>query len=521
MLLNKYILSIAMVLALGASATAQDDKIILIKKYAESAFKKGDYEYALQNYLELYKYDKENLELNYRIGVCYTETNVDKEKAVPFLEYVASFNNYPIRTKFFLGKAYMYNYRFTEAIDAFYDYKMVGVDENDLFESDRMIQMCDYTQRLMDNPINVKFTRLDTSINTKFDDICPIVTPDNNLLYYSNNGHHIKEYDADVYSGRYSEKKKGVWQPSLQIPISSYDDENVVGITPDGNKILVYANGDYATHDIKMYIRKGAKFTKAQASDLPADMNTDDIEMGACFSNDGNTIYYASNRPGGRGGLDLYVSHRGPDGKWGPSENMGTDINTEYDENYPTLSPDGKTLYFASKGHDCIGGYDIFRIGFDESNGTWFKPFNMGFPLNTPLDDTKITFTADGSAYIAAKRKEGVGNLDIYKVDFVSDEDAQQTFYQGLVFVGESEDSSLPHNERMPKAYAWVYDEYGNIIRQTNVAEGEFFVQLYAGDYTIQVRFEGQQSGYSEKLHVAAVPEEDIITREIYLKPIR
>ena len=108
MLSKKLFLNIVMVLALAVSAKAQDDDIILIKKYAENAFKKGDYEYALQNYLILYKYDKENIELNYRIGVCYTETNIDKEKAVPFLEYVVSFNNYPIRTKFFIGKAYMY-----------------------------------------------------------------------------------------------------------------------------------------------------------------------------------------------------------------------------------------------------------------------------------------------------------------------------------------------------------------------------------------------------------------------------
>ena len=515
---NKLMLTIA-VLCGVFSAKAQDDDIILVKKFAESAFKKGDYEFALQNYLVLLPHDRDNIDLRYRLGVCYTETNVDKEKAVEHLEYVASFNNYPIRTKFFLGKAYMYNYRFTEAIDAFYDYKMVGVDENDLFEADRMIKMCDYTKELMNNPKNVTFTRLDTTINSDVDDMCPVVTPDNNLLYFSSNRHHIKEYDADVYAGRYSERKKGIWQPSVQIPISSYDDENVVGTTPDGNRVLVYANGDYATHDIKMYTRKGTKFAKALATDLPADMNTDDIEMGACITADGNTIYFASNRPGGRGGLDLYVAHRGLDGRWGPSENMGTTINTEYDENYPSLSPDGKTLYFASKGHDSMGGYDIFQVSYNNEANNWFKPVNLGFPLNTPLDDTKITFAEDGTAYIAAKRKEGIGNLDIYKVVFASDENAQACFIRGLVLVGETEDTSLPHDERMPKAYAWVYDEFGNIIRQINVDEGEFFVQLYEGNYTVEVRFEGQPSGYSEKVRIGA--EGDMIVKEIYLKPIK
>lgn len=519
MLSKKLFLNIAIVLAFAVSATAQSDDIILIKKYAENAFKKGDYEYALQNYLELYKYDKENIDLRYRIGVCYTETNIDKEKSVEHLEYVASFNNYPIRTKFFLGKAYMYNYRFTEAIEAFYDYKMVGVDETDLFEADRMIKMCEHTKQLINNPINITFTRLDTTINSDVDDMCPVVTPDNNLLYFSSNRHHIKEFDADVYAGRYSERKKGVWQPSVQIPISSYDDENVVGITPDGNKMLVYANGDYAAHDIKQYTRKGVKFTKSQASDLPADMNTDDIEMGACFTADGNTIYFASNRPGGRGGLDLYVSRKGVDGKWGPSVNMGSDINTEYDENFPTLSPDGKTFYFASKGHDGIGGYDIFSTSFDESTGKWYKPRNVGFPLNTPLDNTSISFVGDGSvAYIAAKRKEGVGNLDIYRVDF-GDESIQQSYYIGYVYVGDNEAVAEQHNDKMQKAYVMVYDIHENIIAQLDVEEGMFYASLYEGDYTIEVKFEGQQSGYTEKVHIVTGAEP--IEKNIYLKPVK
>ena len=511
--------AIALFLALSMPVKAQDAAdILLIKKYAENAFKKGDYEFALQNYEVLYKYDKENLDLNYKIGVCYTETNVDKEKAIPFLEYVVGFNNYPIRTKFFLGKAYMYNYRFTEAIDAFYDYKMVGIDENDLFECDRMIEMCEYSQEIYNYPANVKFTRLDTTINTKADEIVPVVTFDNQLLYFSSNSHYIEEYDSYIYSGQYSELKKGVWSSKVQIPISTYDDENVVGISADGNKILVYANGDYATHDIKMYARKGVKFTKAPVTELPADMNTDGIEMGACFSADGNTIYYASDKPGGRGGLDLYVAHKGPDGKWGPSQNLGTDINTEYDENYPTLSPDGKRLYFASKGHNNIGGYDIFSSTFNESSGTWFRPANMGPPINTPQDNTKISFASDGSAYIAAKRKEGVGNMDIYRLDF-GEESVQPFTLTGTVLVGNNEGDAVQYNEAMPKAYATIYDNFGNVVELWDVLEeGIFFAQLYEGDYTIEVDFQGQTERTSRKVHIG---NDEYPAETFLIKPLK
>lgn len=511
--------AIALFLVFAMPVNAQDADALLIKKYAENAFKKGDYEFALQNYEVLYKYDKENLDLNYKLGVCYTETNIDKEKSVPFLEYVVSFNNYPIRTKYFLGKAYMYNYRFTEAIEAFYEYKMVGVDENDLFECDRMIDMCEYTKELINVPLNVKFTRLDTTINSEFDDMLPCVAPDNSILYFSSNKHKVEEYDSYIYSGQYSEMKKGVWQPAVQIPISTYDDENVVGISPDGNKILVYANGDYATHDIKMYTRKSGKFAKAPATELPADMNTDDVEMGACLSADGNTIYYASDKPGGRGGLDLYVAHKGPDGKWGPSQNLGTNINTEYDENYPTLSPDGRTLYFASKGWNSIGGYDIQRSSFDESTGTWSQPRNLGFPINTPLDNTKISFATDGTAYIAAKRKEGRGNLDIYRLDF-GDENIQPCNIMAFVMVGENEGSAVSYDPKMPKAYAIVYDQYENIVAQLDVTEeGMFFPVLYEGDYEIEVKFEGQESGIRKAQHINI--GDDYKEETFLLKPVK
>lgn len=509
--------AIGLFLAFVVPVVAQNDDIILIKKYAENAFKKGDYEFALQNYLELYKYDKENLDLNYKLGVCYTETNVDKEKSVPFLEYVVSFNNYPIRTKYFLGKAYMYNYRFTEAIESFYEYKMIGIDENDLFECDRMIKMCGYAQEALNYPINVKFIHLDTTINTIYDDMLPCVAPDNSILYFSSNSTYIKEYESYIYRGHYSEQKKGVWQSALPIPISTYDDENVVGISPDGNKVLVYANGDYATHDIKMYTRKGAKFTKAPATELPADMNTDDIEMGACLSADGNTIYYASDKPGGRGGLDLYVAHKEPDGKWGPSQNLGTNINTEYDENYPTLSPDGRTLYFASKGWDNFGGYDIFSSLFNESTGSWFPPQNIGTPINTPLDNTKISYTADGTAYIAAKRKEGVGNLDIYRLDF-GNESIQASSFVSTVLVGEDESTAIAHDETMSKAYAIVYDQYENIVAQRDVEDGQFFFLLYEGDYTIEVKFEGQNIGLKKHYHINI---DDNVVETFLLKPVK
>jgi hypothetical protein len=520
---NRLFLIVFFLLIAPLAIFAQDQDIALIKKYAENAFRDKDYEFALENYLELYKNNKSDIDLNYRIGICYTETNIDKEKAIPFLEFVLSHNNYQIRTFYFLGKAYMYNYRFTEAVEAFYEYKMVGINEEELAETDRMIDMCYYALELINYPKNVTFTRLDTTINSKFDEYNPYISSDKSSLYFTSNRTYIKEYENYISSGFYSDSKKGMWYSSTRIPVSSFDNEEVVGISPTGDKILIYANGDYATHDIKMDYRKGSKFSKALPSDLPSDMNTEGIEMGACLSPDGNTIYYASNKRGGRGGLDLYFSKKGADGKWGASENIGSLINTEYDENYPSLSADGKILYFASKGHDGIGGYDIFQSFYSDDTKTWTTPRNMGFPISTPLDNTTISFAPDGkTAYMAAKRKEGVGNLDIYQLTF--GDEAQQTInYIGTVMVGD-QNNSVPYTEDFLKAYATFYDMYNNIIAQWEVVAesgGMFFASLYPGEYQLEVKFEGQASGYKERVVISPADQATGILKTIYLKPIK
>ncbi len=498
---------------------AQDEDIALIKKYADNAFRDQDYEFALENFLELYKNDKENIDLNYKIGICYTETNIDKVKAIPFLEWVVSHNNYPIKSFYYLGRAYMYDYRFTEAVEAFYEYKMIGTDL--ITETDRLIEMCYYALEKINYPVNVTFSRIDTSINTKYDEYYPFVVSDQSTLFFSSNRTYVKEYEAYISSSFYSESKKGVWQSGLRLPTSTFDNEEIVGCTPMGDKILIYANGDYSTHDIKLVNRKGSKFTKGLPGELPADMNTEGIEMGACISADGNTIYYASNKRGGAGGLDIYFAKKGADGKWGPSENIGRNINTEFDENFPTLSADGKKLYFASKGHECFGGYDIFFSIFLDDSKTWSSPLNLGFPINTPLDNTTISFTPDGTnAYMAIKRNEGMGNLDIYKLTY-GDNNQQPITYAGTVLVG-NETNSVPYSEDFLKATATFYDQYNNLVARLDISadnQGVFFAVIYPGSYLLEVKFEGQESGYREQLTFNQSDAGSIISKTIYLKP--
>jgi tetratricopeptide (TPR) repeat protein len=493
-----------------------DIELILTQKYAENSFRDGDYEFALENYLILYEKDKRNIELNYRIGICYTETTIDKSLAIPYLEFVVGHNNYPVQSYYYLGRAYMYNYRFTEAVEALYEYKMIGVAEDKLTESDRLIKMCYDALERINYPRNVVFERLDSTINTIYDDYYPFISADNSTLVYTSRSTYVDDFEDYIANVFYSDNRKGSWEKANPLPVNTYDNETVVGMQANGEKILIYADGDYFTHDVKMVNRKGNKFSDASRSELPADLNTEGVEMGACISPDGNKLFFVSDRRGGRGGLDIYYSRKDASGQWGPSQNLGSTINTEFDDNFPSLSPDGKSLYFASKGHSGIGEYDIFQSLYIDSTNTWTPPRNLGFPINTPLDNTTISFSADGqTAYVSANRKEGFGKLDIYKINF--GDESQSIILMGTVMIGTPA-NAVPYSEDFLKAYATLFDNFGNIIAQIPVQSegGAFFGALFPGTYRLEVKFEGYERGHSEELVITSA-DTDGVFRTIYL----
>ena len=130
-------------------------------------------------------------------------------------------------------------------------------------------------------------------------------------------------------------------------------------------------------------------------------------------------MIFSSDKAGSVGKQDLWISYALPNGDWTPSVNLSKKINTIWDETHPTLSADGKTLYFASNGHNSMGGYDIFYSKWNESEKEWEKPINIGYPLNTTEDNLALSFSSNPKyAYTSCLRPEGLGDLDIYRVGF-------------------------------------------------------------------------------------------------------
>jgi len=220
---------------------------------------------------------------------------------------------------------------------------------------------------------------------------------------------------AEIENGRLSNAI------NITPQIQSDGDQYVTALSKDGNKMLLSKISSFDA-DIMISNYESRRWTKSRNIGKP--VNSKYFESHACFSPDGNTIYFTSNRKESIGGMDIFVSSLNEDGEWSEPKNLGSTINTELNEETPFICEDGKTLYFSSQGHATIGGYDIFVSRLQES-GTWTEPEALPYPLNTTDDDLFFHPLCDEiigeemAGYMTRIEEEGLGSGDIYKVKVI------------------------------------------------------------------------------------------------------
>jgi len=224
----------------------------------------------------------------------------------------------------------------------------------------------------------------------------------------------MKFYDAIMFT----RIVRGDWLTPVNITpeLQTDGDQYVSCLSVSGGLLLLSKDDDFDS-DIWISNFDGVRWGPARK--LKKGINTKYWDTHGYLSEDGTRMVFASDRPGGFGGLDLYISTIDKSGDWGNPVNMGPEVNTPFNEDKPFLVKNDKLLFFTSQGHNNMGGYDIFRSEL-QSNGLWSKPANLGYPLNTP-DDNVFFCPADNgkSGYVSLKRDdEGSGNDDIYKITF-------------------------------------------------------------------------------------------------------
>lgn len=485
-------------------AGAQDDALVKVSpENAAAKLKLGNYEDALGDYLQLLNEEPNNESFNYNVAVCYLNSNVNKAKAVPYLEIVTRREKHDPNADYLLGRAYQYANRFDDASNTFKKFKAdaKGTVFN-LVDAELQIQHCINAKELMKYPVNVSFQNLGTNINSAYSDYYPFVTSNESFLVYNtkrpeknaekmDNGMYLNSiYISKVVDGEYMKAAP------IGAPINAGNGGmEVIGLSANGDNLLLYLPEGAGKGNIFLSkMDPQGNFGKPEK--LDAKINAGGDEIAASISPDGMILFFASNRKGGFGGTDIYLCRR-IGMKWSEPQNAGQDINTPYDEDFPNISPDGKILYFSSKGHTSMGGYDIFKSNFDENN-TFSKPKNIGYPINTTDDDMNFRISKNGKyGYIATAKSGGQGDFDIYRVSFSEVENDYS------VVIGE-----LSTADNAAINYADVFISVSNNISKEivgnylpNPATGRFVVILPPGKYQMRIEAPGYKT-YTKNVEI-------------------
>ena len=391
---------------------------------AEYFLMNEDYSDALALYLQLYEKLPENANLAYCIGVCYLNIPSKKNLSVEYLENATknmsakhkegTINQIaaPYDALFELGKAYRINYRFDKAKESFSKYlaTLLPDDHENIDFVKHEIEVCNMAKDLIANPVTFTEENIGEIFNDEKSNFNPLISADGKSFAYMV---ALKFYDAVMFSRLVN----GKWTPPVNITpeLQSDGDFYISCLSADG-KLLFLSKDDGENSDIYMSSYNGMSWSKTIK--LNKNINTKYWESHGFISEDGNQLIFASDRPGGFGGLDLYISLK-VNGDWGPAVNLGPEVNTPFNEDRPFLINKGKTLFFSSQGHQNLGGYDLFRSDL-QSNGLWSDPENLGYPINTPDDNIFFMPVGDGKSGYYSRFKEtgGYGKEDIYKITF-------------------------------------------------------------------------------------------------------
>lgn len=408
---------------LSGVSHAQEFKEVLRNIFNDAEYWLADESYvdALAEYQKLYTRGYEdNANINYRMGICYLNIPGEKSKAIPYLEKatkdltprykegIFKETKAPYDTWLYLGNAYRINNQLDKAVEAYDNYKELSEDQETEIYADTQIESLNTAKEAMKDSVYYISDNMGDIINTSNSDYNPVVTPDEKMMAYMTS---LKFYDAV----KVARKVDGKWAETKQITAELEPEGKlyVNSLSKDGNTLYLNMEDNFNSDIFVSHLENG-RWTKAVP--LNKNINTKYWESHATISSDGEYLFLASNRKDGQGGMDIWVSRNSAEG-WTEPVNLGPGINTELNEDNPFISEDGKTLYFASQGHNSIGGYDVF---YSEklADGSWAEPKNLGYPINTTDDDLFFVPVGNGKyGYQAIFNDNNIGSRDIYRFE--------------------------------------------------------------------------------------------------------
>jgi Tol biopolymer transport system component len=480
----------------------------------------GRYKEALIQFKEILTTNQADGPTLYYAGYCQYMLGDLKEAKDLFQKGKAS-PNAKKESTFYLGRIYLYEGKFDEALAEFNEFKSKATPkESDEVDVTVFITHANNAKKMTEAPVAVKIDNAGKLINSQFDDKAPSITADGKKLVFSSRRPETTDAPVDVEGdGKYFEdiyistwdSAGAKWNEAQPVPGQVNVDgahDACTSISADGKQIFIYRNNmnDPESRGGDIFVSKINNNKWKTPETLGKPINSTYWEGGACISPDGKTLFFTSERKGGYGHSDIWMVTRKTKTEWNKPVNLGPDINTPFDEGGMFLSPDGKTLFFCSNGMSSMGGQDIFRTQLE--NGKWSKPVNLGYPINTHRDDKTFTISADAkTAYLASNRDGGLGETDIYKVDLqdyaVLEKNFKKVESNGLsILKGVIRDGF--EGKGVDGADIEVTNDAGEKVASTVSNEnGEYFFSIKGGmNYNVKV----SKKGFADTVEKVMLP---------------
>ena len=480
-----------------------------------------NYESALPLYQQAVDNGASDPLVQYRLGVCYTHASslTDQCKAIPYLERALQQKaqaDIPNEVHYYLGQVYHKDIRINEAIKQLETYKKLLTDKDTqkLKDVNRLLEVCNNALFLISENRGIVINSFE-AINSKHTEYNPLITADESMLAYT----AVREEKGRITEKIYTAQRNGsgAWEKPTPVNVKAKTHVGTAGISPDGQEMLVFIGGANNTGSLYSIQKEATGWSNPTT--LGNQINsTQYLETTASITPDGKTIYFASNRRDGYGGLDLYKSTKQTNGTWGRPENLGPEINTEYNEDAPFIHPDSRTLFFTSDGHNTMGGTDIFKTYF--AGGKWQRPTNLGYPINTPTNDNYFTLTANAKiGYFSSERKGGQGGQDIYYFEMPAHEaNIPLTLIKGKILVDEDGLKPVPTTIKVVDVDANREVQY---VYSPDPATGKYLIILPPGkNYDLIVESEGYLP-YTVNINLPNQQYFYELYQEITLRPIR
>ncbi|NEN24863.1 hypothetical protein G3O08_15275 [Cryomorpha ignava] len=401
----------------------------------------------------------DNANINYKAGRAYLQSFNRKSAALPFLQKAATSEvdkNYdpispyekkvPVEVYFYYAKALHLNYKLEKAEEYYELFIRNAPIKHFLYpEAELGMQQINNAQVLMKIPVEFEIKNLGSVVNSEYPDFSPVISVDENALFFTSarlrpdsSNFRAKDrltglYFEDIYASY--KDRDGNWQEPELLSINTTAHTATMNVSVDGQTLYLYK--DVNGGDIYQSTLVGEIWS--EPAPMPDGINSSAWETHLAITPDEQTIYFVSNRSGGMGGRDIYKANKLPDGKWSKPSNLGPKINTQFDEDAVFISPDSRILYFSSKGHSSIGGFDIMysKIGDD---GEWSAPTNIGYPINTTDDDVFFVTSADGQrAYYSSVRDSGFGEKDIYMINLPDPQAVNLAVLKGTIIPADGD----------------------------------------------------------------------------------